>query len=1074
MSDYASLPRPEFRRELRLGLVVYGGVSLAIYMNGICQEFYHAVRGRGIYKLMKALVDADVVVDTISGTSSGGINGILLGYALANSNDRELINFSTFSNIWRSSEKILQLLHQPDLFQIRAIEQPFDGEGFYQKELVNAFDRVTANKLPRPQHEWFSNFNELDLFITATDYHGKVIRRLDGTGAVVDEKSHSTLFHLKHRLGRKEDFNPHYREPNLPRTDRDTYQSFAKLCRLTSAIPLLFTPVVVDAQTANNLVDRQLLAWGNLSPRYLTDRATTDGSNFYFLDGGLLSNAPISIATKEMYYRPSDRVKERKFFYIDANPGYFTNIEQFSLSKKPSVGNILHSTVCYEPIYQSLNNDLRAIAEHNRKIRRNHSMLESLEASVNLGQFSAKSTPPVEGIYLQTRLINIQNRCLPLLLQLERGDNPRLYPEAIDKIAIALQDTVYRPHKKQKKLKKILRRFAPQLINLDVDYSLRKHFYIVEKIAKYLNQTRDRDTQKKLIDLTKQLNCNIQLLEVVRASLELLLGDPAIGNYFYYLVQREQDNRRLRALIYELIFRLHRFLLDGTRLDTVYLRDSAGINIGTIAPHFWLDLPDRAEIFTEDTWLSAQEITGAFTQLKHRISSLQHTSDLHRLLWMDRLLEYDGENNDTFPSLLKPINIAAEALIERSKNPYTETLLQQWRRFNYLDRELYPFEYLNNLESKEIIETIKISPDEAQLGLGTGKSFAEKIAADKLYSMGGLFKKSWRSNDLLWGRLDGLNRLLEGIITPESVQNFATLIERETARNNCTTAAYLDWLVTESLPQLTGAEREKIRQHLDRLAQPNRAIEHQELQTILNDLILAGHQEILANDIHYVLEGMGTHPNRWESPVQGASARDLLLQHRMGSQSVNLYSLDRAWARAPEDDRAIVRPKAIHRIEQQSLTELATQQANFFRHQYRVMADKIWVNVTLRTIFSSSMRIVLFLRDFLVSTMGKFNRNRLALNPFYRWLDGTLQSLYDWLQGGNIKLASVHTRPRLFLLQSVGLGIAGAGIFMGLLSSPLWLLLAIPGLTSWWFLQTVRLKRLTAARKRPFLPQAKE
>ncbi len=1065
MSDYASLPRPEFRRELRLGLVVYGGVALAIYMNGICQEFYHAVRGRGIYKLMKALVDADVVVDTISGTSSGGINGILLGYALANSNDRELINFSTFSNIWRNSEDILQLLNQPNLFQVRTIDRVFDGEGFHQKELVNAFDRVTANKLPRPQHEWFSKFNELDLFVTATDYHGKVIRRLDVTGTVVDEKSHNSLFHLKHRLGRKEDFNPHYRDANLPRNERDTYQALAKLCRITSAIPLLFSPVVVDGKPTNNLVDRQLTAWGNLPPKFATDRTATDGSNFYFLDGGLLSNAPISTALKDMSYRPRDRVGERKIFYIDADPEYFSNIEQFTTSNKLSVGKIVHSAVFSVPSYQSINNDLRAIAEHNRKIRRNRSMLKNLEAMVNLAQFPAKSTPPVEGIYLQTRLINIQNRCLPLLLQLERGDSPRLYPEAIEKISIALQNNVYHPHKKQKKIKKILRRFAPQLINLDVDYNLRKHFYIINKIDEYLNQTGDRDTQKYLLDLTKQLNCNIQLLEVVRASVELLLGDASIGNYFYYLVQREHDNRRLRALIYELIFRLHRFLLDGTRLETVYLRNSAGVNLATITPHFWLDLPDRAEIFTEDTWLSTAEITGAFTQLKNRISSLQHTSDLHRLLWMDRLLEYDGENNDTFPSLLKPINIAAEALIERSNNLYTETLLEQWRKFNYIDRELYPFEYLNNLEYQEIIETIKINPDEAQLGMGKGKSLAEKIAANKLYSMGGLFKKSWRSNDLLWGRLDGLNRLLEGTITPESVRNFATLVERETARNNCTTATYLDWLVTESLPQLTGVQRQKIRQHLDRLAQPNQPIEHQELQTILNDLILAGHQEVLANDIHYVIEGMGTHPSRWQSPsVPGASAQDLLLQHRMGSQSANLYPLD----------REIVRPKAIHRIEQQSLTELATQQANFFRLQYRVMADKIWVNVTLRTVFSSSMRIVLLLRDFLVTTMGKFNRHRFALNPFYRWLDGTLQSLYDWLQGGNIKLASVHTRPRLLLLQSVGLGIAGAGIFMGLLSSPLWLLMAIPGLTSWWFLQTVRLKRLTAARKRPFLPQSKE
>jgi hypothetical protein len=59
-------------REVRLGLVLYGGVALAIYINGVCAEFFRAVRGRGVYRLIKALTDSDVVVDIVSGTSAGG------------------------------------------------------------------------------------------------------------------------------------------------------------------------------------------------------------------------------------------------------------------------------------------------------------------------------------------------------------------------------------------------------------------------------------------------------------------------------------------------------------------------------------------------------------------------------------------------------------------------------------------------------------------------------------------------------------------------------------------------------------------------------------------------------------------------------------------------------------------------------------------------------------------------------------------------------------------------------------------------------------------------------------------
>src|SRR4029077_1876657 len=33
------------RREVRLGVVMYGGVSLAVYINGVAHEFFRAVRG---------------------------------------------------------------------------------------------------------------------------------------------------------------------------------------------------------------------------------------------------------------------------------------------------------------------------------------------------------------------------------------------------------------------------------------------------------------------------------------------------------------------------------------------------------------------------------------------------------------------------------------------------------------------------------------------------------------------------------------------------------------------------------------------------------------------------------------------------------------------------------------------------------------------------------------------------------------------------------------------------------------------------------------------------------------------
>ncbi len=71
---------PPFDQEIRFALVMYGGVSLAIYMNGVTQEFLHLVRATSVdsptgtaavYRELAEIVRARFVVDIASGTSAG-------------------------------------------------------------------------------------------------------------------------------------------------------------------------------------------------------------------------------------------------------------------------------------------------------------------------------------------------------------------------------------------------------------------------------------------------------------------------------------------------------------------------------------------------------------------------------------------------------------------------------------------------------------------------------------------------------------------------------------------------------------------------------------------------------------------------------------------------------------------------------------------------------------------------------------------------------------------------------------------------------------------------------------------
>jgi patatin-related protein len=1059
MSNQLSYYQPKFLRETQLGLVVYGGVSLAIYTHGICQEFYHAVRGRGVYKLVKALTDADLVVDVISGSSAGGINGILLGYAIANSNDREIVDFSSFAKVWRNSGDLLKLLQKPSLLKSQVAGANANSESFYQRGLLAALTKGVEHKLPRSPQEWFSPTRELDLAIAGTNYFGRVDRTLTDNPLNPRSKNHHTLFRLKHRQGRKEPFNPYYHDPELPRTPQDTYQALVKLCQITAGTPVIFPLVEVNVDDRQNLVDRQLVIWGKLVKNYApvpTDRQ----DKLYFLDGGLLDNTPLTCLMKEAYYRLPSRSSQRKLFYIDPNPDHINDGLQLAKSNQSRMDRILQAAVLSIPIHQSISNDLRTIHEHNYKVRRYQTLIDQAELAIESQQLLESSDRSQSQIYLRGRLFDFRDRNLPLLIDPDPGSQNTQYSVVLDKIDRILIGK-FSSGQDRHHYHKLLDRFESQVIDLDVEYSIRHHFYLVDRIADLLALDLEGDTRQQLEYLSKQLSCNIKLLEVIRSSVELLLGDRAVSNYFYYLLNQESNDRRLRALLYELIFRLHRFLFDGNRFKTFVPNDQSGSNLETIPVYFWLDLPELAADNDRDSpkerlhqrWLSQTRISSIFAQLKQRIVELQQSANLHQLIWADRQLEYDNDSNQSFFSILKQIDQAAQVIITKSGSKYTEQLLKQWHTFEVIDRELYPFEYLTSLSEKEIINSICISPDHAQLGIGKGKNTEQKLGGNKLYNIGGFFKKSWRSNDLLWGRLDGLNRILEGVVTPKSVTSFAGFVEREASQTNCSQDQYLDWLITESLPHLVGKERQMISTHLTYLAQPGLRIDRVELRQILADIVLAGQREILTSDVHSVIEGIDEQQGWWRLPGDSQPRLDRQISHPI--------------------DFPTSHPSNISRIVHQSLTSLATQQHNFFQHQYRIGLDKLWENMPLVTLINICTKIVLVLRNLLVQAF-KPPAVTYMRHPVYHLLDGMLQSIYWWLQGGSIKLGAVHRRPRIILFQCLGVTTAIGGIVLALLLSPLWLLLSLPGAVACWFLQTMRLKRLTGTKASPFLSQSRE
>ena len=127
-------------KELRLALVCFGGISLAVYMHGISKEILKLVRAsrtlhaipdrrrRAVarfedatpagdleydteavyFELLQAIgrrVELRVIVDVIAGASAGGINGVMLGRALAHD-----LRIGHLRDMWLEGGDVSELL----------------------------------------------------------------------------------------------------------------------------------------------------------------------------------------------------------------------------------------------------------------------------------------------------------------------------------------------------------------------------------------------------------------------------------------------------------------------------------------------------------------------------------------------------------------------------------------------------------------------------------------------------------------------------------------------------------------------------------------------------------------------------------------------------------------------------------------------------------------------------------------------------------------------------------------------------------------------------------------------------
>jgi patatin-related protein len=346
---------PAFEREVRFALVLYGGASLAIYIHGVTQEFFHLVRSTAVDADGKLIVgdtelcgtervyrklasatelrgeeEADgtlrtrFLVDIASGTSAGGINAIFLGKAFANGQTLDQV-----SRLWLDQADAQSLLNRDKLPRSLLSSQTMCAR------LLDALIGMEQSSAVALQPE-------MDVFITATDIQGLELP-IELADKTVFEARHRNVFHL--RFGDSE---------NHFASEKNPFLAFA--ARATSAFPFAFEPACLGTMDGTE--------------QFFLDYVTEIGSEYAargFGDGGYLENKPFTHAVQALSQRSSDLPVVRKLVYVEPSP-----IEPQS-NNPAAPPNFLRNTIdalVRLPREETIREDLQRVIDRNRLIER--------------------------------------------------------------------------------------------------------------------------------------------------------------------------------------------------------------------------------------------------------------------------------------------------------------------------------------------------------------------------------------------------------------------------------------------------------------------------------------------------------------------------------------------------------------------------------------------------------------------------------------------------------------------------------------------------------------------------------
>jgi patatin-related protein len=540
-------------------------------------------------------------------------------------------------------------------------------------------------------------------------------------------------------------------------------------------------------------------------------------------DGGYLDNKPFSYATESLSHRQSNLPVERKLIYIEPSPEHPEDERQDD--EPPNALLNAKAALVDLPTYETIREDLQRVLQRNRTFNRIARIVEATEKDLDAIRrdelrygFKSQQWRLMDmammieycGIYFlpyrRLRIASVTDDLTTLVARVKNLDERSDHFMAVRALLRAWRQNEYVENYSPANAELVreilagnvsLEKQQPDeqtynafLDDFDFSYRFRRLNFVLRKIdfltrlatqnppepseSPYVKEAQDvitRAGRAETLACLSYLKCELtEVHKTLRTAVrKLQAGSPAAPGS----EDRPPLNRFLGPELDQAIAEFYG-AFGNLKLDEKQLKFVLGIPAVASASG---EITDEHEEFArldeertnqraEDLYDKDQTLNGILINVAGKLNQaltgkiLKPTSQYSAQL-LDPAEELpDALNDSCGRAEIDKVPTLSQQLIRGY-------LYNSYKNFDDYDQIQFPIFYQTEFGESAEVDVFRISPEDAPSLInerGPEADGRQKLAGNALFHFGAFLDRVWRENDIMWGRLDGAERLITALL----------------------------------------------------------------------------------------------------------------------------------------------------------------------------------------------------------------------------------------------------------------------------------------------------------------------